>query len=375
MPGPLLTLTPWPRGPTVFRLFSGPELSGPRSTLPKTIPLGPDLQIGGDDFVVMAGPCAVESSELLFAAADAVATAGAGLLRGGAFKPRTSPKSFQGLGVEGLKLLAAASRRTGLPVVTEVMDPREVALVAEHAGMLQVGSRNMQNFPLLREVGQQRKPVLLKRGAAATIDELLHAADYILQEGNPNVVLCERGVRGFDPSTRYVLDLAAVPVLRERSPLPVIVDPSHGTGKASYVPAMAKAALVAGADGLLVEVHADPAQARCDGAQALTPAIFAKLMSELRELAPLVGKTLAAGALTAGAVAVLPGRTGSQPQTTERGPAGLGANASPNRSVPATKSIPATGSVPATGASGSGSPGSLKSPNRKKSFDDEVIAP
>jgi len=218
------------------------------------------------------------------------------MLRGGAFKPRTSPKSFQGLGAEGLQLLAEAAQRTGLPVVTEVMDPRDVALVAESAGMLQVGSRNMQNFPLLREVGRQPKPVLLKRGAAATIDELLHAAEYITNEGNSNVVLCERGVRGFDPSTRYVLDLAAVPVLRERTALPIIVDPSHGTGNARYVPAMAAAAMVAGADGLLVEVHAQPELAKCDGQQALTPAIFTNLMARLRALAPLCGRTMLRGA-------------------------------------------------------------------------------
>ncbi|MGK0156422.1 MAG: 3-deoxy-7-phosphoheptulonate synthase [Neolewinella sp.] len=268
-----------------------------------TISIGSDLHIGGDNFVVMAGPCAVESQELLFAAADAVAAAGAGMLRGGAFKPRTSPKSFQGLGSEGLTLLALASQRSGLPVVTEVMDPRDVTMVAEHAAMLQVGSRNMQNFPLLREVGRQSKPVLLKRGAAATIDELLLAAEYILQEGNPNVILCERGVRSFDPSTRYVLDLAAVPVLRERSPLPVIVDPSHGTGHARYVPSMARAAMVAGADGLLIEVHANPAIARCDGQQALTPEIFAKLMVNLHELAPLCGRVMSGRVICSDAVA------------------------------------------------------------------------
>lgn len=238
----------------------------------------------------MAGPCAVETRELLLAAAEAVAAAGAVVLRGGAFKPRTSPKSFQGLGEAGLRLLEEAAQRTGLPVVTEVMDPRDVELVARHAAILQVGSRNMQNFPLLREVGRQQKPVLLKRGAAATLDELLFAADYILQEGNENVILCERGVRGFDPSTRYVLDLAAVPVLRQRSPLPIVVDPSHGTGDASLVPAMAKAAVAAGADGLLIEVHADPEQALCDGKQALRPVEFSQLMSDLRRLVPLCGK-------------------------------------------------------------------------------------
>ncbi len=241
----------------------------------------------------MAGPCAVETRELLLTAADAVAAAGAGVLRGGAFKPRTSPKSFQGLGEAGLLLLAEAAERTGLPVVTEVMDPRDVELVARHAAILQVGSRNMQNFPLLREVGRQRRPVLLKRGAAATLDELLHAADYILQEGNEHVILCERGVRGFDPSTRYLLDLAAVPVLKQRSPLPVIVDPSHGTGDSSLVAPMAKAAVMAGADGLLIEVHAAPELALCDGKQALRPADFAQLMAELRRLVPLSGKRLA----------------------------------------------------------------------------------
>lgn len=279
----------------------------------------------------------MESAELLFPAADAVALAGAAMLRGGAFKPRTSPRSFQGLGVEGLKLLAAAGLRTGLPVVTEVMDPRDVAVVAEHAAVLQVGSRNMQNFPLLREVGRQSRPVLLKRGAAATIDELLLAAEYILQEGNANVMLCERGVRSFDPSTRYLLDLAAVPVLRERSPLPVIVDPSHGTGDARYVPAMAMAAMMAGADGLLIEVHADPAQAKCDGQQALTPAIFAKLMAKLHELAPLAGRSMVSS--------VLPSR------------------------LPAAQS--AVSSVRANGQARASS-GQANSSN---SFDDEVIAP
>lgn len=249
----------------------------------------------------MAGPCAVETRELLLTVADAVAKAGAAVLRGGAFKPRTSPKSFQGLGIEGLQLLAEASARTGLPVVTEVLDPRDVEVVAEHAAILQVGSRNMQNFPLLREVGRQRRPVLLKRGAAATLDELLHAADYILQEGNTHVILCERGVRGFDPATRYVLDLAAVPALKQRSPLPVIVDPSHGTGEASLVPAMARAAAAAGADGLLIEVHAAPELALSDGKQALRPAEFAHLAAELRRLVPLVGRQWirAAGANTA----------------------------------------------------------------------------
>lgn len=255
----------------------------------KTVPIA-DFLFGGDSFVVMAGPCAVESKQQLMAAAEAVAAAGAAMLRGGAYKPRTSPRSFQGLGPAGLLLLQEASTRTGLPVVTEVLDPRDVDVVAEHAAVLQVGSRNMQNFPLLREVGRKRRPVLLKRGAAATLDELLHAADYILQEGNPHVILCERGVRGFDPATRYLLDLAAVPALKQRSPLPVIVDPSHGTGEASLVPAMARAAAAAGADGLLIEVHAAPELALSDGKQALRPAEFAHLAAELRRLVPLVGR-------------------------------------------------------------------------------------
>ncbi|MCA8965815.1 MAG: 3-deoxy-7-phosphoheptulonate synthase [Planctomycetes bacterium] len=256
----------------------------------KTVSLGNGLTIGGDGFVVMAGPCAVESREQLLTVAEAVAAAGAAVLRGGAFKPRTSPKSFQGLGEAGLRLLSDASNLTGLPVVTEVMDPRDVELVAAHAAMLQVGSRNMQNFPLLREVGRQRKPVLLKRGAAATLDELLLAADYIRNEGNGDVLLCERGVRGFDPSTRYLLDLAAVPVLRSRCDLPIIVDPSHGTGAAHLVAPMAKAAMLAGADGLLIEVHANPEQALCDGKQALRPEEFAALAAELRHLAPHSGR-------------------------------------------------------------------------------------
>lgn len=258
----------------------------------RRFPITEGMVIDDDSFVVMAGPCAVESEQQLFGAADAVLAAGAGMLRGGAFKPRTSPRSFQGLGKRGLALLAAASARTGLPVVTEVLDPRDVDLVAEHAAMLQIGSRNMQNFALLREVGRRGLPVLLKRGAAATIDELLQSAEYILGEGNERVLLCERGLRGFDSNTRYVLDLAAVPVLKEKTRLPVIVDPSHGTGHRSLVPPMARAALAAGADGLLIEVHPQPAEARCDGPQALQPGEFASLMVELRRMLPMLGRRL-----------------------------------------------------------------------------------
>lgn len=259
---------------------------------PQTVPIGDPIAFGPGTFAVIAGPCAVESREQLGATARAVAAAGAVVLRGGAFKPRTSPRSFQGLGSEGLRLLAEASKETGLPVVTEVLDPRDVELVAEHAAMLQIGSRNMQNFPLLREVGRLCRPVLLKRGAAATLDELLAAADYVLEEGNRDVVLCERGIRSFDPTTRYVLDLAAVPALKARSPLPVIVDPSHGTGRSALVAPMARAALAAGADGLLVEVHPDPARALSDGAQALRIEDFSALMEQIAALAPILGRDL-----------------------------------------------------------------------------------
>jgi 3-deoxy-7-phosphoheptulonate synthase len=258
----------------------------------KTVSIADGIVLGGDGFVVMAGPCAVETRDQLFASADAVATAGAGMLRGGAYKPRTSHRSFQGLGPEGLALLQAASARTGLPVVTEVLDPRDVDRVAASAAMLQIGSRNMQNFALLREVGRQRLPVLLKRGAAATLDEFVAAAAYIQAEGNDRVVLCERGVRGFDPTTRYVLDLAAVPVLRERTDLPIIVDPSHGTGRNSLVAPMARAAVAAGADGLMIEVHANPEHALCDGMQALRPSEFAQLMLDVERMLPLFGRRL-----------------------------------------------------------------------------------
>ncbi len=240
----------------------------------------------------MAGPCAVEDRDQLLSAARSVASAGASMLRGGAFKPRTSPDSFQGLGVAGLELLREASRETGLPVVTEVMDPRDVAIVAEHAELLQIGSRSMQNFPLLREVGRSGRPVLLKRGNAATVDELLFAAEYVYREGNEQVILCERGVRGFDPATRNLLDLAAVPVLKARTGAPVVVDPSHATGRAALVPAMARAALAAGADGLLIEVHPNPESARCDADQALRPDEFSALMTEFERWAPLLGRTI-----------------------------------------------------------------------------------
>lgn len=270
-----------------------------------TVAVSETVRFGRGHFTVMAGPCAVESRTQLLDAARAVRSCGAAMLRGGAFKPRTSPRSFQGLGVEGLRLLAEAAAETGLAIVTEVLDPRDVGLVLRHAAMLQVGSRNMQNFPLLRELGQVDAPVLLKRGAASTIDELLSAAEYVVSGGNQRVVLCERGIRSFDPAVRYTLDLAAVPLLQGRSPLPVVVDPSHGTGRRALVVPMALAALAAGADGLLVEVHPRPEEALCDGAQALLPADFSMLMEEIRRLAPMTGRRLVgepAAAPAAGAV-------------------------------------------------------------------------
>jgi 3-deoxy-7-phosphoheptulonate synthase len=236
-----------------------------------------DVEIGGGRPVLMAGPCVVEGRSELLEAARAVKAAGADMLRGGAFKPRTSPYAFQGLGVEGLRLLADAREATGLPVVTEVMEPDQVDAVAEYADMLQVGSRNMANFPLLRRVGASLRPVLLKRGFAATVEEWLMSAEYILAAGNPNVVLCERGVRGFDPVLRFTLDLNAVPLAKELTHLPVVVDPSHGTGRRSLVEPMAMAGLAAGADGLIVEVHPTPDRARCDANQTVVPEVLGRI--------------------------------------------------------------------------------------------------
>jgi 3-deoxy-7-phosphoheptulonate synthase len=236
--------------------------------------------------VIMAGPCAVENREQLLETARAVKRAGAQILRGGAFKPRTSPYQFQGLGLDGLHLLAEARQETGLPIVTEVMEPGMVEIVAEHADILQIGSRNMQNFPLLRAAGQrsQQRPVLLKRGLAATIDEWLLAAEYIVSAGNPNVILCERGIRSYDPQTRNVLDLSCVPLLHQLTHLPVIVDPSHGTGRSELVPPLSRASIAAGAEGLIIEVHYDPDSALCDGRQSITPAQLATIVSETRAL-------------------------------------------------------------------------------------------
>ena len=238
--------------------------------------------IGDGSLALMAGPCAVESREQLFQTADAVLAAGATVLRGGAFKPRTSPYSFQGLGVEGLRFLAEARQRTGLPVITEVMEPSDVGVVAEHADILQVGTRNMQNFPLLTAVGRAGRPVMLKRGLAATIEEWLMSAEYILSSGNPNVILCERGIRTFDTYTRNTLDLTAVPLLHHLTHLPVIVDPSHATGKRWLVRPMALAGVAAGADGIMVEVHPRPDEAWSDGEQSLTLEQFGVLAPMLR---------------------------------------------------------------------------------------------
>ncbi len=249
-------------------------------------------ELGGKKFTVIAGPCAVESEEQVVAAAKAVKAAGAHILRGGAFKPRTSPYSFQGLGEEGLKLLALAREITGLPVVTEIVDVRHVDLVSEYADMLQVGARNMQNFLLLREIGLQQKPVMLKRGLSSTIEEMLMAAEYIVRGGNKNVVLCERGIRTFETATRNTLDLSAIPLVKETSHLPIIVDPSHATGKREIIAALSRGAMAVGADGIMVEMHPDPRAALCDGAQSLDFTQFEKMMAELTNLAPALGRTL-----------------------------------------------------------------------------------
>jgi 3-deoxy-7-phosphoheptulonate synthase len=248
------------------------------------------VAIGGPEIVIIAGPCAVESEAQILATARASKDGGARILRGGAFKPRTSPYSFQGLRHAGLPLLARAREATGLPVVTEVMDARHLTDVLRFTDMLQVGSRNMQNFTLLDEVGRAGVPVLLKRGMSATIDELLFAAEYVMRGGTDQVVLCERGIRSFEPSTRSTLDLNAIPVLKRRTHLPVIVDPSHGTGHAWMVPAMARAAVAAGADGLIVEVHTDPAHALSDGAQSLTPQAFAEMARDVARVAAAIGR-------------------------------------------------------------------------------------
>lgn len=249
-------------------------------------------EIGGEALVVMAGPCAVEGEAEILEIAHQLRAMGATILRGGAFKPRSSPYSFQGLGVDGLIMLAKAREETGMAIVTEALDPEGVDLVAEHADIIQIGARNMQNYPLLRRAGRSGTPILLKRGMAATITELLLAAEYILAEGNPNVILCERGVRSFDNHTRNLLDLTAIPVVQSLSHLPIIADPSHGTGIRDKVIPMARAAVAAGAHGLMIEVHQDPPSALSDGAQSLYPAQFAELMGQIGVIAKAIGRDL-----------------------------------------------------------------------------------
>jgi 3-deoxy-7-phosphoheptulonate synthase len=254
-----------------------------RKTKKGTVVKVADIEIGRD-FVVIAGPCSVESEKQILDTAWAVKAAGADMLRGGAFKPRTSPYSFQGLGIQGLKILEKAKQETGLPIVTEVVDPRDVSWVAEFADVLQIGTRNMQNFSLLKEVGNSGRPVLLKRGMHSTLEEWLNCAEYILSEGNPDVILCERGIRTFETYTRNTLDLSAVPAIKELSHLPIIIDPTHSTGRISLIASMSMAAVAAGADGMIVEVHHNPQEALCDADQALTPDMFANMMRRLRPL-------------------------------------------------------------------------------------------
>ena len=248
-------------------------------------------RVGGDHFALIAGPCTVESREQTLATARAVHAAGASMLRGGAFKPRTSPYSFRGLGAEALAILDEAREETGLPVVTEVLDPRQVEAVAAIADVIQIGARNMSNFLLLSEIGQQDRPVLLKRGPSSSVDELLMAAEYILKEGNPRVILCERGIRTFESATRFTLDIGAVPVLKERTHLPVIVDPSHAAGRRSLVPALARAAVAAGADGIIVEAHPCPEEALCDAPQLIPTGEFGAFADEVLALVALMGKS------------------------------------------------------------------------------------
>jgi len=257
--------------------------------LARTVVSAGDVRFG-EDFVVIAGPCSVESEEQTLKTAQEVKAAGANMLRGGAFKPRTSPYDFQGLGLQGLKILEKAKQETGLPIVTEVTDPRDVSWVSEYADVLQIGTRNMQNFSLLKEVGKIDKPVLLKRGMYSTLKEWLNCAEYILAAGNPNVILCERGIRTFETYTRNTLDLSIVPSVKETSHLPIIVDPSHGTGRLSIIEPMSLAAMAAGADGIMVEVHCRPAEAMCDKDQAMSPDMFGGLMKKLHILKSSMGR-------------------------------------------------------------------------------------
>jgi 3-deoxy-7-phosphoheptulonate synthase len=257
-----------------------------------TVVIMDDVRIGGDEVIVMAGPCSAESEEQVNTTAAAVKRAGAKMLRGGAFKPRSSPYSFQGLGEEGLRMLRAAATQNDLKLVSEVMDVSQIPVIEKYCDMFQVGARNMQNFTLLRELGRTRKPVLLKRGISATIEEWLLSAEYVLSGGNTDVILCERGIRTFESYTRNTLDISAIPVVKKLSHLPIVVDPSHGTGRRDKVAPMARAAVAAGADGLIIEVHNDPDHALSDGAQSLLPAQFDRLMAELRIIAPAIGRSI-----------------------------------------------------------------------------------
>ncbi len=278
----------------VFPILKSYKLAGRESHEEDTVIDSGPCSIGGKQFVVMAGPCAVESREQILETAHAVKEAGATILRGGAYKPRTSPYSFQGLQEEGLKFLKEASEATGLPFITEVMTPEQVPLVSQYADILQIGARNMQNYALLMAAGNSSRPVFLKRGMMSTINEWLMSAEYVMSEGNTSVIMCERGIRTFETETRNTLDMSAVPVIKKLSHLPIVVDPSHGTGNWAYVAPMAKAAVVAGADGLMIEVHPRPSEAFSDGAQSLRPERFAELMKEIRELVEFTGRTLEA---------------------------------------------------------------------------------
>lgn len=296
----LQTLESLPHVERVFPILKSFKLAGRESHEEDTvIEVGPHT-IGANQFVVMAGPCSVESREQILESAHIVKEAGAHILRGGAYKPRTSPYSFQGLQEEGLKFLKEASEATGLPFITEVMTPEQVPLVAEYADILQIGARNMQNYGLLTAVGRVNRPVFVKRGMMSTISEWLMSAEYVISEGNRDVMICERGIRTFETETRNTLDLSAVPVCRRLSHLPIIVDPSHGTGHWEYVSSMAKAAVVAGAHGLMIEMHPRPAEAYSDGAQSLRPDRFVKLMEDIRPLVELSGMTLEPGKAVAG---------------------------------------------------------------------------
>jgi 3-deoxy-7-phosphoheptulonate synthase len=275
---------------SVFAVLKPYRLVSRNGAAPPPVMIG-NVPIGAtQDVVLISGPCSVEDRDGLLSIARSVRKAGARVLRGGAFKPRTSPYSFQGLGEEGLRLLADARAETGLPIITEIMDTRDLPLVERYADCLQIGSRNMQNFSLLKEVGRSKLPVLLKRGFSATINDVLMSAEYILNEGNPNVLLCERGIRTFETMTRNTLDLSAVPILKAKTRLPVVVDPTHGIGLREFIPSMALAAVAAGADALMIEVHDDPERARSDGEQALVPEVFSDLVQRIRAVAAAIGR-------------------------------------------------------------------------------------